>query len=549
MNPLVLKPYWRWFLVGVLIVGAQVNIKAQEARAARQNSTRSERTAALIRDGAAALDKGDLDTARILFKRALTISPQSVEAHTYLGVLADRADDVATAQRHFAAAAIAAPASAAVLNNYGAVLMRLGQFEKASMQFQASLRLNENQPSALVNLAQIRFAGGTPESLQAARELFARAHKLAPDLEIARALVVVALRLKDQDAAELYFSDYRKALPGSSSGNNTPAARAELGRALLEAGLTSEAIEELNAAHAAERQKIEYVLLLARAYMARQDLPSAGRALEGSVARGVENAAIYAALAEVYERSGRPENAIPAMRLAIERNPKNEAYRWRYGMLLTDTKAPAAAVIRLEESLKEFPKSSRIWFALGIAHFTDHKSEKAIQALEKALAIDPKFAPALAYLGLIHREQGRSVEAVECYDRALAIDKKLPVVHYLAADALLRETTPDSKKVEAHLRRAIELDPSFAAPVLALGKLYVRENRLDEAINFLERAVALQPNQAEPHYQLGRLYVRFKRQTEGQVELAKFQQLSESQKEQEQNERRDIVRRLATVRF
>jgi len=141
-------------------------------------------------------------------------------------------------------------------------------------------------------------------------------------------------------------------------------------------------------------------------------------------------------------------------------------------MLLTDTNVPAAAVIRLKEALQIFPSSSKLWFALGIAHFTEHKSDEATKAFQQALTLDPKFAPALAYLGLIHREQGRSPEAVDFYERALALDEKLSVVHYLAADALLRETTPDSKRVEMHLRRAIALDPSIASSLLALGKLY-----------------------------------------------------------------------------
>ena len=58
------------------------------------------------------------------------------------------------------------------------------------------------------------------------------------------------------------------------------------------------------------------VVRLARVHLARKDIPSAGRTLEGAVARGVESAAVYALLAEVYEQSGHPENAIPAMRLS-----------------------------------------------------------------------------------------------------------------------------------------------------------------------------------------------------------------------------------------
>jgi tetratricopeptide (TPR) repeat protein len=290
-------------------------------------------------------------------------------------------------------------------------------------------------------------------------------------------------------------------------------------------------------------------LFLARAHLARKEIPAAGRTLEAALARGLEAAPIYALLADVYELSGHVENSIPAMRLAIEREPQNEEYRFRYGMLLIDTQAPAAAVIRLKESLALFPRSAKLWFALGVAHFAEHQADEAAHALEKALEVDARFAPALAYLGLINTEQGRSAEAVSFYERALAIDEKLAVVHYLAAEALLKEVSPDFKRTEAHLARAVALDQSFAPARLALGKLYFRTNRLDEAASHLERAVSLQPHLAEAHYQLGRVYTRLKRTNEAQAALARFKQLSDAQKEQAQNERRDIVRRLANVLF
>jgi tetratricopeptide (TPR) repeat protein len=533
----------------VLLVGGRVSIEAQGSRAVRQNSSRSERSAVLVKDGAAALDKGDLATARSFFERALAASPQNVEAHTYLGILADRADDLATAQRHFAAAVAAAPALPSAHNNHGATLLRLGRTAQAAAEFETSLRLNPDQPSALVNLAQIRFATGTPEGLRQSRALFERAWTIAPDAEIASSLVITALRQKDTAAATIYFRRYAEMAGTATGGKLQPSVRVELATALLDARLLSEAIEELNAATAAEPNNVNVILLLARAHLARKDIPAAGRVLEAAVARGIQTGQIYAALADVYEQSGHIENAIPAMRLAIEQDPKSESYRFRYGMLLTDTQAPAAAVIRLNEALQIFPRSPRLWFALGIAHFAAHKSDEAAQAFQRALEMDSGFVPALSYLGLISREQGRSAEALNFYEQALALDAKLAVVHYLAADALLWETTPDFKRVESHLLRSIAMEPSFAPSLLALGKLYFRTNRLDEAAKLLERAIALQPDLAEPHYQLGRVYVRLKRQPEGLAELAKFKELSEGQKEQAQNERRDIVRRLAKVVF
>jgi Tfp pilus assembly protein PilF len=504
---------------------------------------------ALVVEGAAALERNDVAAAKAAFERALLIDRNNVAAHSYLGVLADRAGQLAEAERHFSAAAIIAPLSPAARNNHGAILLRMGRTQQATAQFEISLRLDRNQPSALINLAQIRFSNGTPEGLKQARELFERAWTLAPDLDVARSLVIIALRLSDTAGASTYYRHYTDQLSAATGRSVEASARAELGGALLAAGLLSEALVELNAAATLEPNNVPVILLLSRAHLARKDIPAAGRTLEAAVARGLQTGQIYAALADVYELSGHVENAIPAMRLAIESDPKSEFYRFRYGMLLTDTKAPGAAVIRLQEALQAFPRSPRLWFALGIAHFSNHNSQEAARAFEHSLEIDSGFAPALAYLGLMQIEQGQYKLAMTFFERALKIDERLAIVHYLVADALLKDASTDLAATEKHLASAISLDKSFAPAQLALGKLYQRLNRLEDAAKQFEYVTKLEPNLAEAHYQLGRVYTRLKRTSEAQVELETFKRLSEGQKEQSKTELQEIVRRLANVRF
>jgi Tfp pilus assembly protein PilF len=538
----------------VVLIAYGAAIEAYAFSPSSQTSTRGNRVEALIAEGAQALERGDVSGAKASFERALEINNKNAEAHTYLGAIADRAGQLREAERHFAAAVAADPGSATAHNNYGAILLKQGLAERAAAEFEASLRLNSKQPSALANLAQIHFSSGAPEGLREAQRLFERAQELAGDIEIARALVVIALKLNDVKAAAASYRQYAERLtaaPETASTETASAAsrRKELGNALLEAGLLSEAIEELTAAVSLEPSDIKAIISLARAYMLRKDIRSAGRALELAVARGINSGQIYAALAEVYEASGHIENAIPAMRLAIEQEPDNEDYRFRYGMILTDTKAPAAAIIRLEEALKIFPGSVKLWFALGVAHSMNYASDEAATAFERAIELDPVCAPALAYLGLTRAEKGDLGHAIALYERALKSDDNLAAAHFLAADAMLKQSPGDTSKGEAHLKRALALDNSFSPARLALAKLYARDGRLKEAVVELERVVADEPGMAEAHYQLGRAYVRLKRKAEGDGELEKFKKLSETEKEQAQNERQRIMRRLANVRF
>ena len=514
-----------------------------------QRANDKQQVAALIEKGVAALNRDETDAAKSSFNRALQNDPQNELAHTYLGIIADRSGNLVEAERHFRAAATGSPASPAAHNNYGVILVRLGKADQAASEFETSLRLNPNQPGPLVNLAQIRFASGTTNGLHTARELFERARKIAPDAEIARALVVISLRLKERGAASVYYQDYQQRIGSAPAKLSSTAMRAELGTALFAAGLIKEANSELEAVAASDPSNVDHIILLARSYQALNDIKSAGRTLESAVARGIDVAPIYAALAEVYEASGYIENAIPAMRLAIQRDPRNESYRFRYGMLLTDTRAPEAAVIRLNEALKEFPQSPKLLFALGVAHFKNKKHDQAAIAFQQAVEIDSKFASALAYLGLTYEETGRPAEAIALYNRALAADEKLAAAHYLVANALLRDPNGDLAVAEKHLLRAIEIDPAFSPGRLALARVFMRTERFEQAVPHLEAVVAAEPNLTEALYQLSRVYVRLKRKDDADRTLAAFKRLSDNEKKQELTERKDLVRRLANVKF
>ena len=503
-----------------------------------------------VDEGLAAFDRGDTSAARSAFEKALAYKSDEVTAHTYLGIIADRNGDLKDAERHFAAAVQADPNRASARNNYGAILMRTGRSSLASIEFEKSLKLDPNQSNALVNLAQIRFAGGATQDLRASAELFKRAFAIKPDVDVARALTAISLRLNDYTSASSYYQNY---VSGLSAQTETPAqsaaARAELGAALFEAGLLKEAESELTAAISLNPADTDAVIRLARVYLARKELPAAGRTLEASVARGNDSAPLYALLADVYEQSGHVENAIPAMRLAIQRDPQSEKYRFQYAVLLTNSNAPGAAVIRLEESLKLFPASSRLWFALGFANFKLDKNEESERAMRKSIELDAKFAPAFAYLGLIRARIGDYVQALSLYEGALRADPQLAVLHYLIADAMLKQTNADARTIERHLRQSLEMDTTFTASRLALGKLFMRSQRWSEAIPELERVVKLDPNVAEAYYQLGLAYGRLKRPTDAQAAMATFKRLSDAEKKREDEELRDVVKRLSNVRF
>ncbi len=499
--------------------------------------------------GIDAFQKGDPAAARLLFERALKANQNDAEAHQYLGLLDDQAGDFKKAEIHFAKAVRLLPRSASTRNNYGAILLKNNRLREAAAEFEASLKIDPKQPNALVNLAQIRFNENTPAGLQVSFGLFERASALISDASVERSLIIIALRLNNPAQAAKHYQIYSALMANAVTDSAAAANRVELGGALFEAGLFAEAEAELKSVLAADPSNSVATVLLGRVYIARKDIKAAGILLETAVARKQATAEIYSLLAVVYEKIGRFENAIPVMRLAINLKPESENYRFQYGLLLTNAEAPAAAVIRLDEALKTFPNSPRLWLARGIAELKDNKNFEAAQSITKAIGLDPKFAQAHAYLGLTQSQIGEYDEAVKSYEKALLNDPNLGVVHQLIADAILQKSDGDLARIEAESKKSIALVSDFLPAHLTLGKLYVRMQRWTEAAAELNEVVRLNPDAAEAYYLLGRVYARLKQKKEQDAALAKFKQLSESQKTQSESDLRELVRRLADVKF
>lgn len=504
----------------------------------KKNAPERDTNGKLLAEAENALKADDVNRAAEIVGKILLTSPRNPAAQTLAGIVADRQNDAAQAEKHFAEAARLAPSSAELRNNYGAILLKQNKKNEAAREFAASLKINPNQSSALINLARIRFE---ENDLISARNLFLKAKAVAPDAEVLRALVIVSLRTNEPERAASEFKEY---FQSPISGGN-----ADFGELLFSQNLLPEAAQELKFVLASNPDDVQAIVVLSKVLTAEKNIKEAGKLLESAVARDLADAEIYQALAEVYQAAGYPENAIPAMRLAVEKSPQTESYRIRYGLLLIDSKAPAAAVIRTEEALKIFPKSARLQMLLGMAQFSQHKSNEAQTAFENALAIEPNLIPALGYLAVIFSEQGKFDEAAKIYERSVGFDDKNALLHYLLADTLLKFQNPAMERIESELKRAVELDPNLGVAYSVLGRLYVRQARWTDARVTFERGLKADSQMADALYQLGLVYARLKMPDESKATLAKFKELNVSSAKQADDERREIVRRLANTKF
>lgn len=148
-------------------------------------------------------------------------------------------------------------------------------------------------------------------------------------------------------------------------------------------------------------------------------------------------------------------------------------------------------------------------FQVDNQRFVDAKS-----LLEDALHDDPQNVRAREGLGLMALIQGRHDEAKKWYAAAVKLDSRSYLAqYYYAALTLQQSLAPDdAAQVESSLRKAIEINPTFAPAYDLLANFYgMRDEHLDDAHMLALRAVSLEPGNINYFLTTGNLLLRMKR--------------------------------------
>jgi tetratricopeptide (TPR) repeat protein len=236
--------------------------------------------------------------------------------------------------------------------------------------------------------------------------------------------------------------------------------------ALLASGKLPEAQARFEAALKIHAKSAAAEAGLAEALLRQNQLASAAEHFEAAAEEDPVYRNRLLELAEAYEKSGNPTEAIEI----YKKFPDNASAQARLGDLLVDSKQFADAIARLEKAVAESPTvANRL--ALANAYRLNHESDKQNDQIAKAIAAEPNNYDLRMF-------SGRTMRDARHFDQAAN--------QFLAATKL----KPESKEAWNELAMALimheDYGPGLAAldRVKALGELpgdeYVRAITLDK---------------------------------------------------------------------
>jgi tetratricopeptide (TPR) repeat protein len=175
----------------------------------------------------------------------------------------------------------------------------------------------------------------------------------------------------------------------------------------------------------------------------------------------------------------------------------------------------AAARADFSQARDLMPNATSSHVNLAAVSIAERKADEAAQHYERALSLDPASVDALNGLINLYDSQGRLDQAHARVDQAIAARPDTASLYFLKSviygkqggqaemQQNMEQMNQYAQQAELMLRRTLELDAGFVPALNSLGALYIKMNRLDEAIAEFRRMSEKRPDDPTPYMLIG----------------------------------------------
>lgn len=224
--------------------------------------------------------------------------------------------------------------------------------------------------------------------------------------------------------------------------------------ALAEAGRYSEALLELDKAHAIEPGDVDAHWIRASVLFDMQRFDESLAHYRAALAGDSAFGGAHRGIGTVMLAAGRYDDAAASFRMALELDDHDHVAMNK----------------------------------LAVVHASRGESLQAMALLERAAAIDPKDAEVQLNLGNVHLALGRLDDARLAYERAIGLQRNYFEAHLNLAN--LHAAMGELDAAITHMRIALEIQPRDRQLLMMLINRYVQAGRQAEAIELLRRRIA-----------------------------------------------------------
>lgn len=252
-------------------------------------------------------------------------------------------------------------------------------------------------------------------------------------------------------------------------------------------------------------------VLQAESLFASGKLDQAAETYEQAIAIDPQQAAFYVALARVQVFNGQPEQAAQSAQDALLIDPNSAqahaVYAWALDFVGSEENL-ARARESIERALQIDPNAAlvRAYQAEILMDSSPENYKEALEAAQRAVQIDPNLLEAHRALGYVWESTANYQNAMQSYETALRINPNLAILHISMGNMLLNQG--DTNGAISSYLQASQLSPTSVQPLQLIAQAYARVGDFGKASQYAETAVNLRPADPRLHGDLGRMYYK-----------------------------------------
>ena len=446
---------------------------------------------------------GDLPAAEAEVRKTLKLGPRDPTHLAELGVALGIERKLAESDLYFQQALRFDPGNAPVRRNLAKNQWRLGDFESAEENLREVLKAQPGDGESTLILGMVEV--DLKHFAAAVRLLVSVPSLIKQHPESMDALAQSYYQPKNQPAA-------RQTLRGLLQVNAPPGALYLGSQTALQAEDYSMAEELLATAQPGypDRAKLGYFLALSR-YRAGK-FSECQDTVFNTLAAAPASRELCALLGWCFAQQDEIRQSINAFDQALDLDPTDETTYLDLGRVLLDHHRDELAVLLGKETTTRFPNSYRAQMLLGAAQGDFGYLTDALASFQRAVELNPQSPEANFNLAMIQLAAGFADDALATLERGIKNFPGDAQQYQEYASFQVERAEEGDARAEARaydaLHRAIALDHSLGRSHLLLGRLELKNNRVEQAVSELETAAKLDPKDGLTHLLLSRAYTR-----------------------------------------
>lgn len=284
----------------------------------------------------------------------------------------------------------------------------------------------------------------------------------------------------------------------------------QTGTSLTRSGQLQEAIPHLLAARVTGADTYAIGVNLAICYVGTGNYVQAITELENLRVAGKGTAVVYNLLAQAQLADGRPQPAWDAFLAAVALAPDDEKVYAYFADACTDAHNIEMGLRAMTIGLSHLPDSARLHYERGLFLAQLDRLDEARPEWDRAAQLSP--ATYIGTQALVQRDlyDGKFKQAIERVLAKISEGNRDYQTLSLLGLVLLRSGAlpgdPGFAQAQAVLEESARTNPQYSPTQIALGRIYVLEERYREAVEHLEIGKRLEPRNPAVYSNLARAY-------------------------------------------